>query len=480
MKKLTSQILLAAILVSLVSCGGEAAQTGETTAASDESTTAPAVETAYTPPEIDYEGYTFNMLVPLDPIYYESEEITGDVVSDAVYTANRKVESLYNVELEFVAQDNGWYLRDQFMNTIRSSVMANDNAYDIVFPAYYYGETLALEGLFLDYNSISSVHLDEPWWVAGYNDQAELFGKLYGAVGDYNLSDLENQMVLYFNKRIADEHKIGNLYDLVRSGDWTLDKLEELSKGLAVDLDNNEKYDDSDSYGYILNTHGARSFVVNFGINFVKRDESGTPYISLGEERTFDVYERLYTLIHKTNDTYPNNDMNVITKVFMDGRSLFMTSTLSMSALMREMADDFGILPMPKYDSAQEDYITYSIGPSLCCIPNTAADPERTGAIIDAINFYTHEEVLPAYYEVALKSKYARDNDTAEMLDIIRENTFYDFGFIYGTPIGAVADIFGNALILDKRESFSSYYASLENKFKTSLETMLDTYKALG
>ncbi len=301
-------------------------------------------------------------------------------------------------------------------------------------------------GARVNYNSIDSINLDMPWWVSGFNDQAEL----YGAVGDYSLTDLSNQMVLYFNKRIYEDYGYENIYDLVRSGDWTYDE-----------------------FLTMLTCVGA--FSVNFGIKYVDRQSNGALYISFKSEKMFSVYDMIYNLRNNMDDTFDTDYEADIVPVFMDGRSLFLCGTLGISSIMREMDDDFGIVPMPKYDEAQENYITYSLGPSMCCIPRTADDAERTGTIIDALNYYTHRDVLPAYYEIAMKSKYARDDDSAEMLDLIRENSFYDIGFIYSNNLDALASYFGNSI---RSKDDASSYAGKEPAREALMQTMIEKYKA--
>jgi hypothetical protein len=41
--------------------------------------------------------------------------------------------------------------------------------------------------------------------------------------------------------------------------------------------------------------------------------------------------------------------------------------------------------------------------------------------------------VTPAYYDVALSGKFTRDEESAEMLEIIRRHRVYDFGMTYTT-----------------------------------------------
>ena len=56
------------------------------------------------------------------------------------------------------------------------------------------------------------------------------------------------------------------------------------------------------------------------------------------------------------------------------------------------------------------------------------ADAEKLGAALEAMSFYGYRDVIPVYKEVALKTKTTRDNESADMLDIIFGTIYFDFG----------------------------------------------------
>jgi hypothetical protein len=115
----------------------------------------------------------------------------------------------------------------------------------------------------------------------------------------------------------------------------------------------------------------------------------------------------------------------------MGDRGLFYTSFLRDAQRFRTMETDFGILPYPKYDEAQKDYKTFSkAGFAAFAIPSTVKDREFSEIMLEALNAESYRKVIPAYYDIALKNKYARDDDSSEMLDIIREGFDFDFSAV--------------------------------------------------
>ena len=54
---------------------------------------------------------------------------------------------------------------------------------------------------------------------------------------------------------------------------------------------------------------------------------------------------------------------------------------------------------------------------------------EMIATILEATCSMTHKIVIPVYYDVALKNKYSRDPETAQMIDLIHSCITADFCF---------------------------------------------------
>ena len=97
------------------------------------------------------------------------------------------------------------------------------------------------------------------------------------------------------------------------------------------------------------------------------------------------------------------------------------------------MKSNFGLVPMPKYDEEQENYITYS-NPISCflTIPVTNPDMKRTGIIIDALTYDSYKNCLPIYYDITVSQKGLRNDDSIEMLEIVRDTRSTQVSNLYG------------------------------------------------
>ena len=82
--------------------------------------------------------------------------------------------------------------------------------------------------------------------------------------------------------------------------------------------------------------------------------------------------------------------------------------------------------------------------------------------------------LTPVYLDVALKNKYTRDADSADMIDLIRENIISDFGFLY-TETG-MNNFFRSYVV--KGQGISSIIAKSEKVWSKTLEKIIGNLEA--
>lgn len=481
MKKFISALLLSCILIlSLVSlsCARAVAD-----AENDNTSVTAGAETEDllrdSLPNVRFDGKVLKMFVQTHALeHYIMEQLTGEIIDDAVYTRNMTVEDRFGATIETIDADGGWDARIMFMNNIRNSVAAGDNAYDIVAPEYYYGAELVLEGLYLDLYKLEYLDFSRPWWTAGFNNQAELYGKLFAAVGSLALSQINGVNILYFNKELAASYNAGDLYAMVKDGTWTYDRFLTIVESVYSDLDGDGKVTAADQFGYTLQHHGPRSFVTNFKLDYIDIDADGNPQIVFYSERMLDAYAKIYRLVNAADAVFYNNDDVNIIPLFRESRALFMTLTLGFVEQLRDMEVDFGLLPMPKYDDAQTEYRATPVGTDLYSIPSTVTDIDFVSVMLEALNAETYRSVYPKYYDIALKTKSSRDEESGEMLDLIFDSLYYDFGFINGSNISYIADYFGNN-ITGKVEDYASFWAKNEAQYRRDLDDLVAAYQSM-
>ena len=170
------------------------------------------------------------------------------------------------------------------------------------------------------------------------------------------------------------------------------------------------------------------------------------------------------------------------TNLFKSGRALFLGyNRLGSFDDMRDMTDEVGILPYPKFDEAQENYISSSHDTTeIGVIPRTNTKFDTTCAVLEVLNRETQKYVLPAYYETGLKVKYTRDDYSAQMIDIIHDNIGGSFALAYSN---SCSDIFMKSsfynLLIAKRTDFVSNYTALESAAQAQIDKMVESFNSI-
>ena len=129
---------------------------------------------------------------------------------------------------------------------------------------------------------------------------------------------------------------------------------------------------------------------------------------------------------------------------------------------------EFGMLPYPKYNEA-EDYnsTTAGIFTTLVTVPSSMTDADAVGYFLEAYSYEGWKALKPAYYEKVLQGKLARDEESRDMLDYIYSNLTYDAGNIFN--IAGLSSAVGN-LSATLNTNIASWLAGQENVIRTDVE----------
>ena len=480
--------ILAAILLAgaMVSCGGETTTTADTMPSDTVGETAAVTEEEpFDPfaalPEKDYEGFDFHMLIRNNQRWIEDmyiEEASGDIVDDAIFERNSLISERFNVTISYQPSSH-----DNTETDAVKTILAGDDAYSLVMAHGRAAFSYANQGLVLDWNTdLPYVNLDNPWWDQDARKSLSINNLLYVMIGDLSYCSMGAANLMLFNKQMFDELDIEYPYQLVKDGKWTYETWETMAKGAASDLNGDGTMDkDHDRYGYVTQRWvGPVQAFATSGLRVISKDTADIPYISIMSDKTLEVFNRYFDLIESDNAFVDTSDLSYsadFIKVFEEGRSLFIDMNMHDVDAMRDMDTDFGIVPWPKYDEAAEYCTNVDAGTNMCVIPMTAADPERTSIILEAMSAIGYSKVLPAYYEVALQTKASRDDDSAEMLDIIKAARIYDLGYYNADMSLAYANEFVDFITNPGLgRGFTSWYEKNEKSVNKALEKVLKEY----
>jgi len=407
-----------------------------------------------------------------------AEEENGETINDAVYARNMVIMDMFNCTIaEKKYNDSG-----ALMSGIQKSVKAGESLFDAAYIRFSGNlSTLATGNFLLDLKKLPNMDLSQPWWDQNCVSQASIANKLFCVTGDIQILDKGAINAFVFNKQLQADYQIEDLYSLVKNGSWTFAKLLEISKLISEDLNGDGKMDENDRYGLLYYRDSIPAFLTATDEYIARKDENDLPYMSFNNEKVYNALETIYDVIYDENVAFHTmrafGDAGFIingTKMFQSNQALFYYIRMTEIETLRGMDTDFGILPFPKYDEAQKNYLSLvnaSIGSALS-VPSTA-DPEISGAVLEAMAYEARYTLLPAYYEVMLKTKISRDNESEDMLSIIFNNMTYDLGGIYSFG-GIVGELMYHTM--DLKRTMASFYEKNEGKAQKDIDKVVTSF----
>lgn len=462
MKRSFAMLLAGLLLASVASCGDSASQTDDTSA---DTTTAEPVESSRLSElgEKNFGGKTFVILdandYPATHINMPGEEMNGDVINDALFERDRKIEELFSVKIQY-EQISG---AKEGTNVLRSAELAGDAVYNLCISTVCGGRlaTLATEGILANLCDIPNLTLDANWWSKLMYESCMLNGKMYFTTGDISPTTYLVPGCVYLNQTLLENYQIDtDFYQLVRDGKWTVDELLSITKDAASDVNQDGKMHVSDDFfGLVYQTNSLTASMMLVGCGeSLSSNEGNSVAISLNSERASHVVEKIRQIAEPIQYAEQND---IFKLAFKDDRSLAMIHSIGTAKnYLRDMNSDYLVLPMPKYDEMQASYRSMINGWGDCFIGiPKSADAEFTGFITEALAYESYASVRPQVYDLVLKQKAARDEGSAEMLDIIFDTTYLDFMGIYefaSLPTGMADVVFKNKPLASTLASYQT------------------------
>lgn len=418
---------------------------------------------------------------------FNTDSENGDIVNDSVFKKDSMVEDYLGIEIDLILESGVYANRKTFNAKVTNDWQSGDGTYDLINNVLTVTLPLSQEGIFVNVNELEYANLDQPWYIANMTENYGIKGKLYGILSDHSLSLYKDLSVVYFNADLWQELKPDvNLYDMVRNDEWTLDKFIELTSDMASDVNGDGQYDkDVDRFAYYGESVPNGTWMTALDISIIDMASDGTYTYHGLTDRLDDAYSKLrtfYTTVpgvscidsaSKGGGKFPPREN------FAEGRVAMMTNYIYATEYIRDMDDDYGIIPIPKYDENQEKYIT-QIGTSTSTffIPSTQTDLALVAKFIECEAYFGYNEVSPVYYESTLKAKYASDPNMSQMLDIVRENATINFMFVYYSSLDEAPRTLFRFNTTPKAD-LSAHFKTIERVFIKSVDDLLLTYDSL-
>jgi len=496
MKKLLIMILLASFaLTMLASCaennnsndnGTPTDANAENDGANSGNDAETAQEADFTAdlPEVDYGGYNFRILNATEEslrhmnLQITAEEETGDTLNDAIYRRNDLIEERYGINITETQLDGV----SPILDTARRSITSGSDDYDLVMNDTVRGIPLAQEGMLIDFKGMPHIDMNKPYYDQNMIKDNSIANRLFFLGGDFSLSHDSATIAMFFNKKLLADYGLASPYQLAREGKWTYEQFFNIAKTVSEDLNGDSVFNENDRYGYMsLNFVAFPALISSAGLSYVTKDADDIPALNIRSERFFNIFADLIEHMYYDNmffDADAAGNHRFQDTMFPGNQALFWTELLNWSSILREMDADFGILPHPKYDEAQDRYNILVFNPFFMMIPTTNQNSDRTGVIIEALCAESYTGVKPAYHDTMLRTKVSRDDESGEMLDIIFANRSYELAQLYwGSEI---FDSFNDNLSKRRSADVASFLDRFEDRMNNAIQKTVDAFTALN
>ena len=488
LKRISLLLVAAMLLGALISCAETKDQTGPggdwNGVGEWDGTRATAPDNL--PDNLDFDGATISVLYRNGLELYEATgEAGSDIVYHAVYERNAQVASRLNIEFDWCPTATGGLAdtQQEMVNVLSTYI----DDYDYLLTTNNTILSSGMNSYLWDFNTAMYIDLSQPWWWMSCIDEMSFDGYRYNyLVGEMNLTNFMKMSAFYFNGKLI-ETQLGltatDMYRKVDEGTWTLDELNRLVSKCYFDKNGDNIANVGDLFGMpIAGPETVNQLVLSTKFDIYKREKTGMVKILLNNPRMIDVCDKLTRLMHENKGIYIQNkvdgasgfDSFVITD-FTEGKYVFMAQrfTAVCSEDMRQMEDNYGILPYPTLEEGDE-YVSFIQSSSTCVSVPYAVDEDRFDrvcAVLEALSAEAYRSVTEKFYEYALKSKYVRDDyDSPRMIDIIYNTSAKFFLEEYNNEASGIMSIMSDAII---NKSVATLYAGKESAAQNNINNFI-------
>lgn len=494
-KKILALLLALVMASSAVGCASDntADGTEETAAPAADNTALEETDPVETEPEYvlwenlpqtTLDGFEFK-IVEYTPnadsgatvLHGDATEMTGEVINDAIFERNRAVEERLDVKI--TTQGESWGTPSAMT---RNNVAAGDDAFSMIMDAPGNVVGVATSNNLLNLHNIDTIQLENPWYSQNQIENFTILDKLYFWMGDISYSTLMFGACMIYNLGIAERYELPYIYDIITEGEWTIDKMYEITETIPADLNGDGQFKEADDqFAYACGGSGnLMNFQFSSGENFIEYDKATKSFVdTYNVDRMQTIVEKMYKNFHDSNRGINAADY---TALFNDGRVLMRSAYVGSCVNHQDMEDAFTPIPYPKYDTAQEDYLSMMTGSvQVMGIPVTVGNPEAVGLVIEAMSEHSAGDLNDAVYEKVLSYQTMRSEDAVEILKIIHESLIIDFGYLTATGSADAAKWTVGQLVVEQQSTdVASYYAKIEKVVSKFYSTMLKTYEGLN
>ena len=436
-------------------------------------------------PVVDFDGKSFRVSMKdgrLFNLEFFQPEDSENPVQSAAWKRNEQIEDTYNVTIVPVyaeANNDGMWAQT---NQIVTAYMNDSDEYDLTATYVVTSGTLVLNTCLIDWNSLEYTNLDASYWTKSINNNFEIDGHIFTAVGDTCVSALRYTYAMMYNRTKGDQRGLTeDIYKKIENKEWTIDYFVSIVNGVHDDIDDVNGPSGGDFYGF--QAESATNLDIwpfAFDVDMISQtNDDRLLECVFNNERTSTGLDKIIDLYWNNNGTYIPSNVYEAPSNFIHGRSLFCTMTLDYCfGGLDVMEDHYSILPYPMLDENQETYNTGMMDNySVLGVPVTCHDPEMSSLIAEAFNKISKAEVTTVIYEESLCKRF--NNDAAEgveMLDMIMAGRKADLAVLVQQSVARLSMMFRD-IVNSKTNALSQYFDAIGETVEKQIQQVVAKYR---
>ena len=498
-KTLTVLLALLMLVPALASCSEktssvENASAAENPAAGTEEALPEETEEPDPYADVDFNGRDFRFYTSVDTndatnadrFIRGTGETNGEIVNDAVYARNLYVSELLNISLKFTEAN---YTYSDAESSMKTLIMAGEDNFDVVAQDLKALVALSAGNYLRNVGRTEIMDYSKPYWYAEAMQDLQLVeGGMYLLLGDYFTDCIASAHALYTNESLINDNYGSTEYinQMVFDGKWTIDAMVSVCETTARDLNGDGQMTEGDLFGFTcIGTWGSAIPALGAtGVKYIERSADGITFC-YNNERSVKILEQLNKMYWNNGTLTSIADFTDagLRQVFANGQTVIMGyNRIGDLEKLRDIEFGVGMIPYPKLDEDQENYITSlhnttEVGAILSTLP--AESEEFVHTCLEVLNRETNKQVIPQWYENALKVKYVDGQDDAKMIDLIYDAITSPFAVGYNEVLGS--NMLGNAFLTPlgaKQTDFASNYKKLEKSADKILGKVYESFAA--
>lgn len=419
--------------------------------------------------------------------FFYNEQLEGDALNTALADRASFLEEYLNIAI----------VQNDTVATavaVSTQTSAGVKYADIVHLGTEVMNSNVKNGHFLDLAKVDELNLEASYWDSRIQENLNVNGHIFGIDGALTTYDEMRTMAIIYNASLYENYgyktEYGSPYSIVDKKQWTFDTMLEMYQGTSRKLGTGDSLGRNDVWGMISELTAPYYLFLGSGMKVAKTNDGVLEVMFDSDfEAIYNVFEHVMVkLVNDAEVLIQNNHKGVLTsgshwqegnKMFEEGLALFKTGAVGDAAELRNMRDEFGILPIPMYSSGQDGYHCLAGGGAFY-MPITVKTNNlqlQSATILEALGFFSkymdgEQSVYDAFFENMTYVKLCRTEEDRNMLILMIESKVYDINSACG--FADISTVLQECLKRENISTLSSDIGGLRTPAVTNLVTYLE------